>query len=425
MPIIDVNLDHFGQYEGINMTGSIIRPGWLSAAAALALLQVRPQTLYASVSRKRIRVRKDPQDPRRSLYHAADVQRLAARRGRPSRERVAAEAVSWGSPVLDSGVSTVAHGRLWYRGVDAVKLAASATLEETAALLWQSGPVHFDADSESRCAGRGMSPQQAVYLALARRAGADLPMQARAAGALQAEAAVLAGVAATAVLGAIEGRTPGRATERALRRSATPGNPPLHQRLARAWRRPRSAELIRRVLVLLADHELNASTFACRVAASTGAPLAACVLAGFATLSGPLHGTAARRAVALADSAARIGAAAAIRECLARGEPVAAFGHPLYPAGDVRAQDLLQVIALPAVLRELQQVGTELIGELPNVDFALAALAMTERLPADAPLVLFALARTSGWIAHALEQQQCGALIRPRARYTGPAPPER
>ena len=85
-------------------------PGWLSAAAALALLQVRPQTLYASVSRKRIRVRKDPDDPRRSLYHAAHVQRLSACRGRPSREDVAAEAVSRGNPVLDSAVSTVARG---------------------------------------------------------------------------------------------------------------------------------------------------------------------------------------------------------------------------------------------------------------------------------------------------------------------------
>src|SRR6185437_5690385 len=97
---------------------------WLSTGEALALLGVRPQTLYASVSRKRIRAKLDPDDPRRSLYHAGDVRHLAARgRGRPGKERVATESVSWGIPVLASGISTVAHVRLWYRGEDAMQLA--------------------------------------------------------------------------------------------------------------------------------------------------------------------------------------------------------------------------------------------------------------------------------------------------------------
>jgi citrate synthase len=392
----------------------------LSAAAALALLQVRPQTLYASVSRKRIRVRRDPDDPRRSLYNAADVQRLAARRGRPSRERVAVEAVSWGSPVLDSGVSTVAQGRLWYRGVDAVTLAARASLEETAALLWQSVPVSFTSATQTYTTARGgLSPLAAVYLALAWRAGKDPPMYGRSAAAVHAEGATLLGAVADAVLGAIEGRG-GRRRQPARRPAA--GAAPLHQRLASAWRRPGAAEHIRQALVLLADHELNASTFATRVAASTGASLPACLLAGFATLSGPLHGTAASRLAPLAEATQRVGALAAIRECLERGESVAAFGHPLYPEGDVRARHLLAVMEVPACFKELQHAGLALLGEQPNVDFALAALAAAARLPADAPFVLFALARTTGWIAHAFEHQQRGALIRPRARYTGPAP---
>jgi len=332
---------------------------------------------------------------------------------------VAAEAVSWGSPVLDSGVSTVAHGRLWYRGVDAVKLAARATLEETAALLWgESGPVSFSGGADLPHAAHGRAPLQAIYLALARRAGEDPPMYTRGAGALRAEGATLMGVVVTCVLSTIESRMQGRRTQ------PEAGGAALHQRLARAWRRPRCADLIRRALVLLADHELNASTFATRVAASTGACLPACVLAGFATLSGPLHGAAASRLASLADSAARSGAEAAIRACLERGENVSAFGHPLYPQGDVRAQALLQEIVLPEVFQELQHAGMELVGEPPNVDFALAAMARAARLPADVPFVLFALARTAGWIAHALEQQQRGTLIRPRARYTGPALPE-
>ncbi|VTY39069.1 Citrate synthase 2 [Xylophilus ampelinus] len=196
----------------------------------------------------------------------------------------------------------------------------------------------------------------------------------------------------------------------------------LHQRLAAAWGRPRSADLLRRALVLLADHELNASTFAARVTASTGASLAACLLSGLATLSGPLHGGAAAAVRALVQASAREGADAALREWLALGRPPAAFGHPLYPKGDVRGQALLAQFELPPAFAELRQAGEHLLGEPPNIDFALAAMADSRRLPPEAPFVLFALGRAVGWIAHALEQRATGTLIRPRARYVGPAP---
>ena len=105
------------------MTMKRSTPLWLPATEALELMQVRPQTLYASVSRGRIRAKPDAADPRRSLYHRDDVQRVAARaRGRRSVETVASEAIQWGEPVLASTVSTVAEGRLLYRGQDACLL---------------------------------------------------------------------------------------------------------------------------------------------------------------------------------------------------------------------------------------------------------------------------------------------------------------
>jgi citrate synthase len=197
---------------------------------------------------------------------------------------------------------------------------------------------------------------------------------------------------------------------------------PLHARLAAAWKRPRAADDLRRALVLLADHELNASTFAARVTASTGASVAACLLTGLSTLTGPLHGGAAAAVQALLRNAASLGTEAAVREWLAHDRPLAAFGHPLYPEGDVRCNALLAGIELPAAFAELRAVGEKLLGEAVNIDFALAAVAAVHRLPAGAPLTLFALARTVGWTAHVLEQQATGQLIRPRARYTGPAP---
>lgn len=398
--------------------------GWLNSADALALLGVRPQTLYANVSRKRIRARPDPDDPRRSLYHAGDVRRLAARvRGRPSNERVAAESVSWGNPVLPSGISTVVRGRLWYRGVDAVKLAEHGYLEEVAGLLWQSPPIRVSPKASGK-AGRDATPSalEAAYGLLASRAGRDPPMYGRAVSSLQAEAADVFADLADAMIGAIERASSVRQSRPAGRRAPYQSPPTrVHERLARAWRQPGAADTIRRALVLLADHELNASTFATRVAASTGAALSASILAGFATLSGPLHGTAALALQALVEAASREGAANAILVSLGSGRPIPAFGHPLYPDGDIRAQALLERANLPSVFADLRTNAERLTGELPNVDFALAALAASKRLPRDAPFILFALARSVGWIAHALEQSQKPGLIRPRARYVGPA----
>jgi len=403
----------------INMSPSI----WLSSADALVLLRVRPQTLYANVSRKRIRARPDPDDPRRSLYHAGDIRRLAAhKRGRPSNDRVAVESVAWGNPVLASSISTIARGRLWYRGVDAVQLAEHGSLEEVAGLLWQSRPIRVSPKARGKVTRAPFSALEAAYNLLASRAGRDPPMYERAISLLQAEAADLFSALSDAMIGTIERASSVSRNRPASRR--VPYQPVasvrLHERLAAAWRRPKAADAIRCALVLLADHELNASTFATRVAASTGAALSASMLAGFATLSGPLHGTAAIALQGLVEAAKRDGAANAILAFLNGGRSIPAFGHPLYPDGDIRAFTLLKRSSVPSVFEDLRSNAERLIGELPNVDFALAALAASMRLPRDAPFILFASARSVGWIAHALEQSQNPGLIRPRARYVGP-----
>jgi citrate synthase len=201
-----------------------------------------------------------------------------------------------------------------------------------------------------------------------------------------------------------------------------PGPGAVHDRLATRWHRPDAADPIRRALVLLADHELNASTFAARVAVSTGASLAAGALAGLATLTGPLHGTASTALRSLARRAEDIGAEAAIRERIAEGRKIPAFGHQLYPLGDIRAPALLGAIPVPHALAELASTAEALVGEAPNVDFALAVLAAVYDLPDESPIQLFALARSVGWLAHMLEQAESGTIIRPRARYTGVKP---
>jgi citrate synthase len=386
--------------------------GWLTATEALSVLQVRPQTLYANVSRRRIRSRPDPKDPRRSLYHEADVRNIAgSRAGARKAERVAAAAIEWGDPVLPSAICTVAHGRLWYRGQDAVELSQTRTLEDVAGLLWEGEGVRLT--EAPRVAGtrrsgvsrHDTSPRKsalpAMFASMADRASQDPASYGRSAVVLRDEAVQILSALVTPIVGAARGVG-------------------LHERLAAAWRRVPATEALRRALVLLADHELNASTFAVRVTVSTGASLASGVLAGLATLSGPLHGRAAAGVAELVRAGREKSFDGAVRDWLSRGRALSGFGHPLYPHGDVRAEALLRAFSLPPEYQELRAAVAELAGEQPNIDFALAAMTAAHRLPADAPLALFAVARSVGWLAHAMEQASAGHLIRPRARYVGP-----
>jgi len=195
--------------------------------------------------------------------------------------------------------------------------------------------------------------------------------------------------------------------------------------MARAWGSDAAgADLIRRALVLCADHELNASAFAVRVVASTGAALPACLLAGLAALSGPLHGGMTERVAALlAEPGMKADPAGALAARLDRGERLPGFGHRLYPAGDPRATALLAALDPGPWWQSVFAAAEELTGLRPNIDAALVALERTLRLPEGAALAIFATGRTAGWIAHALEQRQDGRLIRPRASYAGPPMP--
>ena len=379
---------------------------WLSADEALSRLRVRPQTLYAYVSRGRVRAEPDPSEPRRSRYRASDVAALAERkaRGRKAAD-VARGAIAWGEPVLASAITTVRDGRLWYRGQDAVRLAETATLEEVARLL--RGGIGLPSD-EPLLAPPGPTAAARAFAAFAARAAADPPAQGRSAGDLADEAAQLLDLMAAAITGP-EGA--------GLREEDAPA---IHERLGRAWRAPRGGwDAIRRALVLLADHELNASTFAARIAASTGASLSAATLAGLAALSGPRHGGMAARVEAFTAVAAAGRSVGDWRRAARGGGPPPGFGHPLYPDGDPRAAALLAAIEVPPALARLRAEVEGATGERANMDYALTALRQSLQLPAEAPFALFAVARTAGWLAHAIEQIETGAVIRPRARYVG------
>jgi len=376
---------------------------WIGAGEALRRLGVRPQTLYAYVSRGRVRAEPDPAEPRRSRYRSSDIAVLAQRKSRGRKAAaVAAEAIAWGEPVLASAITTVAHGRLYYRGRDAVLLAETETFEGVARLLRGGGGD--PAPRVLRIAPpRTPTMRGRLFAALAARAAADAPARHGSPDALADEAASLLDVAVDAICGEV-------------------GGGPIHERLGRAFGcGARGIDLVRRALVLLADHELNPSTFAARVAASTGASLSASALAGLSTLTGPLHGGIAGRISQLAAQAAQAGPDEVAAQ-LAHWTSTPGFGHPLYPDGDPRARALLRLFRAPPALESLREAVEAATGARDNVDFALVALSEGLVLPPDAPFVIFAVARCAGWLAHALEQTASGSVIRPRARYAGPPP---
>ena len=379
---------------------------WISMAEACRLLGVQPQTVYAYVSRGKLEVMTDLADTRRSLYRAEDVAALAKRKqdGR-KRETVATNTLFGAEPSIPTALCAFFRGRPYYRGQDAVELARSASLEEVAQLLWAAeAPVDFSAAGP---AGVRQPGRVAAFTALASLAATGHSTRGRLTRVLHAEAQGLVGQLANA-FGARQGT-----------------GQPLHLRFAQGW--DQSSELgglIRTALVLLADHELTSSAFATRIAASTGAAMPACLLAGLTTLSGPLHGNASGRVQALFDEVERDGEDKVADHYLAAAMPLAGFGHHLYPDGDPRAAALLALFEPPEVIGRFIRKVTELTGLQPNIDVALAALVARYRLPPDAAFGLFATARSVGLLAHGMEQLAVAQVIRPRGRYVGLAPVE-
>ncbi|WP_071332371.1 citrate synthase family protein [Burkholderia contaminans] len=389
---------------------------YLNSTEAAARLGVSRQTLYAYVSRGLLRAEPGGSH-RESRYLAADVDRLADQRARGRKPKeVAKAALNWGSPVLESSITLIEGGRLFYRGVDALDLAARASLEEVAALLWQC--------DEQTAFGRRAPTTPSVLRTLFRHY-AEL----RAEQALLPLFTVASDDAPTAIWHQSADRQAQgcgdlvRILAACLLRTRI-DTAPIHEQCARAWGvGPAGAELIRMALVLCADHELNASSFTGRCIASTNASLRAVVVGGLAGLSGERHGATTARGEALWDELGNKDVEQKMAARLARGDGLPGFGHALYPDGDVRATYLLsRILPRHPQWKKMIDAGSALVGQKPSLDLALVALRRHLRLPVGAAFGLFALGRSIGWIAHGLEQREQSDLIRPRAVYTGTWP---
>jgi citrate synthase len=372
---------------------------------------VHRSTLYAYVSRGQVRAQPDPAAPHASRYLTADVERLVDRqRARRDPGDAARKTLHFGLPVLQSAITSIENGRPSYRGRDVEELARTATFEETAALLWQTDLVPRRApEALPRALLTLLRP-----LAAADRLQVVLPLAAHRDRAQARDAATGWRIVRRLAMAAT------------LRPMAARESMAVH--LAHAWRiRQRGAidpvTLVNAALVVCADHELNVSAFAVRVAASAGSSLHDAVLAGLCALRGDKHGgqtDLVERLIAEARTPSRLDATVA--RLLQRNERVPGFGHPLYPDGDPRARVLVDSIVRggPAS-REAEwadafaRVGAARVEEFPTIDVALVLVRRALGLPPGAAFLLFAIGRSVGWIAHAMEQYASPQIIRPRA----------
>lgn len=386
-----------------------------TAAEAAKRLGVSRATLYAYVSRGLVRSEAGA-DAHARRYRLDDIVGLVKRKAaRRDPTRVAAEALQWGAPVLESALTLIADGRLYYRGQDAVTLAHTASLERVAGLLWLGDVSAALPESQPPApvrvpGGLGLIDRFQLGLPLAARAD-PAAFDLRPAGVQRAGLRILRLLTGLAI------ERPPEAT-------------PVGEQLRRAWRfTERNQPLVEQALVLCADHELNISAFTVRCVASSGATLYAAIDAGLSALRGRRHGGAIEQVDTMLEDCASRGVARGVTEWLAREGRLPGFGHPLYPEGDPRAHALLESLRQhktrgdglrlsQAVLRHVARH----LDERPTVDFALAALARALALPTGAGLTLFALGRTVGWVGHALEAYARDELIRPRARYVGQQP---
>ena len=407
----------------------------LTAAEAAARLGIKPETLYAYVSRGLLTRRRDQAG---SWFDPLDIEEFARRR-RPS-ARSAPSARTGGHPAgtpimtIEHDIALLEDDQLSFRGRGAADLADSASFETVCWWLWTTAwepERRFRGSSDGGVAATKVNAALPTSMSLRERMQTLVPVLAATDPLRSDLSAASVARMGTEIIGGVVDALPPRRPE------------PVGDRLAgRLWARlsPRPAEndvvpadqavpLIDSALVLLVDHDLAASTLAARAAASARANPYAVVCCGLGALDSALHGNAGRYAYRMiADRLDGRTATEAVAGAVATYGRVPGFGHRVYRRADPRWELLTERLRrlqpdAPALTAADDVVATvrHRIRIFPNVDLALAVLAHTLGLEPAATELVFAVARCGGWIAHALGEYGEPALrLRPEGRYVGP-----
>jgi citrate synthase len=408
---------------------------YMNAHEAAAELEISLTTLYAYVSRGAIRSEAISGSRRVRAYLAEDIQRLKERKEmRQHPEKVVNKAINWGEPIIDSALTLVRDDRVYYRGRDAVGLAASWQIEQVAALLWGLPESENVQKVEQFFTSQKPQPELLQKMAKFREKSylTNLSL-------LEQFQMVLP------LLGAEDLRAYHPNQEAALAASVrliwfftcfvarvTTPQATLSETLRQAWapHDAQAAQLLNAAMILNADNELSVSAFTARCIASTGATLYGAIygaLAAFHGINSTEKSGQMFRFVRSIDQPQQV--KQILVERLKQGENIPGFDHPLFPLGDARTVMLLKLLHTQypeaSGTRIVETIVTEverMLGLYPHILLPYAALALNLNLTDEQVQALFALARCIGWIGHALEQAQSSQAIRPRARYTGIQP---
>lgn len=369
---------------------------YLTAAQAMRLLDVSAQTLYAYVSRKGIRTKPLP-GTRQRLYWKADIEQLCRRKSNSKHGHV-----------HDSAITHVTPDALYYRGKDVTTLAESASFESVAALLWASDEQYVFGDRPP--------PPLAHWPALRKLLAGESPINiASALFPLLEEAnpkaydLSRAGMARTGagILRWLAAITVG---------AEQPTDEPIHQFVVRELKLAEPAgEVVRRILILAADHGHEPSALAVRALARTGVTPWRAIIGGLSVMIGRNSKSNEFDAIhrLLTDIAASPDPRAVIVQRVRIGDALPGFDAGVYPNGDPRANALLgycrQVFGVDTAWQRLQ-VALDTVREIKDLQptFALASIFAGERVGLGARASFFHLGRTAGWVAHAIEQYHAG-----------------
>lgn len=346
-----------------------------------------------------------------------------------------------------SSISSIIDGVLTYRGINIDELAENASFEEVAYLLWFGKlPTQAELDDLNRQFSEyaalpkqtiehlKLLPSNSNSMASLRTAVSSLALYDAEANDMSREANIRKAIRLQAQLPAVV------AAYSRVRQGLEPIAPKQGVSIAHNFLYMLTGEepsevaikALDQALVLHADHELNASTFAARVTVATLSDIYSGVTSAIGALKGPLHGGANEAVMVMLEE---IGSLANvepyINDKLNNKVKIMGFGHRVYKNGDPRAKHLMKMsrelgkqngkLELYEMSVKIEELVTGQKGLKPNVDFYSASVYTTLGIPRDLFTPIFAISRLSGWTAHILEQYEDNRLIRPRAEYTGPA----
>lgn len=391
------------------------KESFITLNKAKELLGIKRESLYSYVSRKKIKTIIDPKNGKKRLYSYDDIINLLENKKKAGAEKIARETLVFGQPVLESSITLIEDSILYYRGISIADLVNKNTFEEVALLIWSGNltlPSNFpNIRTNPHKLAAITIPELEKYF-------------------IQLEKEEFISVLSNDL------QTLGWKILVSLVQDVTQNytkNTSIANKLAECFcpEMPHAEELINTALIIIADHELNASSFTARIIASTGGNLFQVIIGALATLSGYKHGGAIlqveQMVKELSENLATIDKNLLKRKN--RGDDIVGFGHNLYDKGDFRAKLLLQKISHYygdskefEIYNSIIQRCRNITKQDPTVDFALLTLSSVLKSNSDFALFLFSYGRIAGWIGQAMEQYQEDILIRPRAKYIGPRP---